>query len=212
MVQIAFFAAPVLFGFVALLMSAVAATASADSGDVVYAYFWIMAAVCAALSVCLYQCFARFIPFAASTLQTALIAIAGHGAALYAVEMVLTTVLYAYTALWLLAFGGVVTTNSQKEPHECRTTNTNADYNEQYNDACDPISMPALMLFLVSLYWTQQVVQNLLHTTTAVSNCRFTKVSCLSCLNERNVTHAHLLKMIFTGSGWILVVFACHLQ
>eukprot|EP00977_Amphora_coffeiformis_P022526 scaffold10926_cov163-Amphora_coffeaeformis.AAC.11 len=170
-IQIAFFAAPVLFGAVALLMTAVAATSTADSGDVVYQYFWIVAAVAAAISVCYYQCFRRYIPFATTTLKTALTALRGH-LALYLLEFGLTLVLYAYTALWLFVFGGVYAHDHLKGQAPCQQVHANddaVDYNA--SDMCDtnPISMPVVFLFFVCLYWTQQVVQNLMHTTTSVS-------------------------------------------
>ena len=172
MIQIAFFAAPVLFGTVALLMSAVAATSTADSGDVVYQYFWIVAAISATFSVCFYQCFRRYIPYAATTLKTALTALQGH-LALYLLEFGLTVILYAYVALWLFAFGGVYQHDHLKGQAPCQQLHVNDD-EAHYNasDMCDtnPMSLPVVFLFLVCLYWTQQVVQNLMHTTTSVSD------------------------------------------
>lgn len=171
-VKVAFFVAPVTFGFVALLMTGVANTESSDSGDVFYQYLWIVAAIGAALSICWYKCLERFIPFAATTLRVALTAIRGHFG-LYFLEIGLMLVLYAYTALWLFAFAGVVYNDHEKGQAPCsQVYPDNADM-QNSNEMCDtnPISLPVVFLFLLCLYWTQQVVQNLVHTTTSVSRC-----------------------------------------
>ena len=169
-VKVAFFVAPLTFGVMALLMTAVATAADADSGDVVYQYLWVFAAIGAALSICWYKCLERFIPFAATTLRTALTAIRGHFG-LYIVEFGLLLVLYAYTALWLFAFLGVAHHDDKKGKAPCSQVYPDNPDMQYSNEMCDtnPISLPAVFLFVICLHWTQQVVQNVVHTTTSVS-------------------------------------------
>ena len=166
MIQVAFFTAPVVFLGVALLGTMAAACTSSSSDDVTaMAYLWILAAVLFALTLCWYKCYARFIPFAASTLQTALTALRGHQATgVYALQLTLWIVLYLYTAVWCLAVGGLYV---QSAAQACRDNHADDNNND---DACDdvPMNLPAVFGLLLSLYWTQQVIQNLVHTTTSV--------------------------------------------
>ena len=91
------------------------------------------------------------IPFAASVLQTAMVALqANGGVVLVAYGMVLATCLY--TVVWIFAWVGVYTYDTM-----CHT------------DECDPSSLhmnAGVALFLIlSYYWTCSVLTNCLHVT-----------------------------------------------
>jgi hypothetical protein len=169
MVQVAFWAAPVMFGAVALLFSVASLDNTDDTNeDGIYQFFWIVAAASACLSLCLYKCFARFIPFASTTLKTALTAIRGHFG-LYLIEYALMLVLYAYTVLWFFAFAGVVYHHKEQGQVPCQQKYPDDPQYTSAEEMCDnaPVSLPVVGLFLLCLFWTQQVVQNIVHVTTA---------------------------------------------
>jgi hypothetical protein len=169
MVQVAFWAAPVMFGAVALLFSVASLGNSDDTNnDGIYQLFWMLAAASACLSLCLYKCYARFIPFASTTLKTALTAIRGHFG-LYLIEYALLLVLYAYTVLWFFAFAGVVYHDNEQGQVPCQQKYPDDPQYTSAYEMCDnaPLSLPVVGLFLLCLFWTQQVVQNIVHVTTA---------------------------------------------
>jgi hypothetical protein len=167
MVQVAFWAAPVLFGAVAVLFS-LASLGADDGDDGIYQFFWIVAAASACISLCLYKCYERFIPFASTTLKTALTAIRGHFG-LYLIEYALLLILYAYTVLWFFAFAGVIYHDQEQGQVPCQEKYPgDPQYTSAY-EMCDnaPVSLPMVGAFLLCLFWTQQVVQNIVHVTTA---------------------------------------------
>lgn len=208
-VKVSFFTAPLTLGAVAILATIAASTtttASSDDNDddddddmVVSLYLWLVVAIFAAVSICWYKCFQRFIPFAASTLRTALTAIRGQGLGLYALEIALLLGLYAYTAVWLIAVGGVYAHGLQQTGPSCYQD----DNGSGNDDMCDnvPINLPVAFFLLLSLYWTQQVVQNLVHTTTSVSDLvRSPEKAC----NVKHVTQGYFVWTHSHGVSWCI--------
>lgn len=92
----------------------------------------------------------QYIPFAASNLKTAVIAVrANLGVTL--VGLFLVFVAFVWTAIWLLSLTGVYV---QMVPRN--------------DKVCDSrLNGWVALLFLLSYYWTQQVIKNMIHVTVA---------------------------------------------
>jgi len=168
-IKISFFVAPVTFGVVGLLMLIVSAPSSDDDeGDVhgsIAGSFWLMAAVFSLMSICYYYCYQRFMPFAAINLKTALTAVRAN-MGLFFLSVGALFAIYAWSIMWAIAMGGIMYHDQQKEQVPC-----SQKYNDDYvshDGMCDqqPNAIAITMLVLC-FYWTQQVIQNTVHTTTA---------------------------------------------
>ena len=161
MVPISFFAAPL---FLIGLAAAVYLDPESDGLSVVYA---VLGAVLAVVSLCYYISLKRYMPFAVANLRTALAAIrANQGLLLVAWCNGMAAILLII--VWLFAFLGVlyyVAAHNAQVPCE----EGQGDYDNQPNDGlCDAQPNIALYgVFLLSLYWSHQVFQNVLHVVTA---------------------------------------------
>ncbi|KAL7568827.1 hypothetical protein ACA910_007240 [Epithemia clementina (nom. ined.)] len=168
-IKVSFFVAPGSFAFVALLILVVSKPTEDDpNGDVhgsIVGFWWILAAVVSLFSLCFYYCYKRFMPFAAVNLKVALTAVRANMGLFFLSGGTLVS-LWAWSFLWLFAVGGVIYHDKQKPQVPC-----SQEYGDDYNSnggMCDQQpSAAALVALLLCLYWTQQVIQNTLHTTTA---------------------------------------------
>lgn len=157
MVKLSFFAAPFTFGTVAILI------ALDSHGDDIAGGFFIAAAVVSLIAICTYVCFKRFIPFAASTLKTALVAIRMN-LGIYFLAFAFLFLVYIWFAVWLLAIVGVFVHASAQEKVPCSDTG----YGDTQGQMCEQAPNGfVIFLLILSFYWTQQVIQNVLHCTTA---------------------------------------------
>jgi len=159
MVKIAFFMAPVTFGFVTLVFLA--------SGDDISAFFGFAAVGVSVISLCLYFYYKQFMPFAAANLKTAMTAIRSNSG-LYILAVFFVLLMYAWTAVWSFAVAGILYKDSQKEKVKCSDLGLDDDQLYPEGSMCEqgPNGFQVFLL-LLCFYWTQQVIQNTLHVTTA---------------------------------------------
>ena len=163
-IKISFFVAPVSFAVVALLiLMASKPTEEDENGDVhgsIVGFWWMMAVGFSLISLCFYNCYKRFMPFAAVNLKVALTAVRAN-IGLFFLSIGALFTIYAWSFMWMIAFAGVVYHDQQKPQVPCSDANGE-------DSMCDQQpSTVAVVFLLLCLYWTQQVIQNTLHTTTA---------------------------------------------
>mmetsp|Transcript_1456 Transcript_1456/g.1998 ORF Transcript_1456/g.1998 Transcript_1456/m.1998 type:complete len:567 (+) Transcript_1456:103-1803(+) len=172
-IKVSFFMAPVTFGAVALVILAASAAGNNEDGggdvDVntaIVGSFWAMGAFFSIISICYYFCYKRFMPFAAVNLQAALSAVRAN-MGLFFLSVGALFVIYAWTILWVIAMGGILYHDQQKEQVPC-SQYYDDDTVDHPTGMCDqqPNAIAITMLVLC-FYWTQQVIQNTVHTTTA---------------------------------------------
>lgn len=169
-IKISFFVAPVTFGFVALVILIASSTSSDGSkeGDVhdqIVGFFWAVAAVFSLFSVCFYYCYKRFMPFAAVNLKAALTAVRSNtGLFFLSVASIFAT--YGWMILWSIALASIVYHDQQKDQVPC---SEQYDYDgSDHSGMCDQQpNAVAITMLVLCFYWTQQVIQNTVHTTTA---------------------------------------------
>ena len=122
------------------------------------------------LSVWYTFCVWRRVPFAAANLTTAMAAIrANYGITVVSFASLIKTMVF--TLLWAIAMMGLFISID----HSCKggsEENSQTDDDEDCSDG-NSYALWIFCLFLLSLYWTLQVIQNLLRTTVAgvVSFC-----------------------------------------
>jgi hypothetical protein len=148
-VQISFVTAPISSFLVAILMTFVNSHSCAP--------FWITALLVALLSMIHYYVVRRYIPFTAANLKIGLQAIdATKSLFVYAALLQVMTMLYWIVAVTALS-GIVVYYHNQEVP--CGDDTAELCHN----------SIPIWMtvLWLLAVYWTQSVVQNVIRATTA---------------------------------------------
>ena len=144
---------------VVILATSIAGTvASNNAGYGVAGGFYFL------LSVWYAFCVWHRVPFAAANLTTAMAAVrANYGITVVSFASLIKTMVF--TLLWFIAMVGIFVTMD----HSCTgSSDENGKTND--DDGCsdgNPWALWIFCLFLLSLYWTIQVIQNLLRTTVA---------------------------------------------
>jgi hypothetical protein len=160
-VQISFLSAPILLFAVSIPFMAI----DAQSGAILLggAFFFAM------VSALVYLCYRRFVPFAASTLRTALSAIRYHQG-LYLLSFGGLILSFIVSTVFFISFAGIFASADQWGEVPCKDLYNDVN-NDMFddNEMClkDPPNTFAILLLILSLFWTQQVIQNVLHCTTA---------------------------------------------
>jgi hypothetical protein len=129
----------------------------------------LVAGIFGALSALLYLCYSRFIPFAASTMKAAL-AVLRYRQGLYLAAFMGTVISFLCTGMFLVAFSGIVVTAKAKGTVSCQELYDDpngAIYESDEMCLKSPPSPFFLSLLFLALFWTQQVIQNVIHCTTA---------------------------------------------
>lgn len=144
MVHLSFFAAPVIV----LLLAVPEALNEQARENGMHVFFASLAAFFGLLSACCYLWFRRYMPFAAANLRAAMSAIRANQGLLI-VSLANGPLSVIWLLVWMLAFLGVFHYVHVNEPQD-----------QQPNGAI-------VLAFLLCLYWTHQVLQNVLHVTTA---------------------------------------------
>lgn len=162
-----------LFSLVCSLLVVMAAFAY---GNIIAGMFGV---VFFALSLC-YACMVwKRIPFAAANLNTGLTAVKGN-AGVIVVAYCIIVASYVYLCVWMVALVGVY----DKEGL-CDTTTTPANGSEGgTTTTCEAnLSWGYFFLLLLSVFWSQQVFQNTIHTVIAgvVSTWWFVPEDASSC-------------------------------
>jgi len=154
LVTISFFVAPAAFAFNAILIFVL--------GDDDASQFFALAAVVVSLMmVCLWFFYKKHIAFAAANLRTALSALRVNTAT-YLFAFSFSIVSFFTSLISFLAIAGVQLKAESEGMVSCENP-------EDKNEMCykNPPN-PAMMIFLLlGLYWTQQVITNIIHVTTA---------------------------------------------
>mmetsp|Transcript_56031 Transcript_56031/g.119144 ORF Transcript_56031/g.119144 Transcript_56031/m.119144 type:complete len:497 (+) Transcript_56031:154-1644(+) len=142
-----------------LLMSLLVVVASFAMGNIVGGVF---GAIFFLMSVC-YACavWSR-IPFAAANLNTALTATKSN-AGVIVVAYLIVMLSYVYVLVWMVALVGVY----DKEGL-CDTATTNSESGSSTTTTCQGnLAWGYFFLLLLSIFWSQQVFQNTIHTIIA---------------------------------------------
>ena len=161
LVKISFFVAPLSFFAIAVILS--------PFGDDTYLMFTWFAFIFSMVSFCCWFFYKKHIPFAAANLRSALTALRMNSAT-FGLAFLFSTVSFAAMIVWAIALLGVQSKSDSQGQVECSVLHTDDDtVVYQPNQMCDthppnPVLMAALLL---GFYWTQQVVQNVVHVTTA---------------------------------------------
>jgi hypothetical protein len=175
---------------VSLVMAPIVVLATAIFGDIVLknAMYAILGGI-SFLWTAFYTCNVwKRIPFAAANLSTAMEAVhANYGITIVSFVSLIETTMFPI--VWIMAFVWVYT--------NCSTTTTCDD------SGCEThsnLGMWVFWLFLLSLYWTTQVIKNMLHTTVAgvVGTWWFAPSDAASCCSKA------LLDSLFRTSTYSL--------
>lgn len=133
-------------------------------------YFFIFFFITSCYAFCVW----RRIPFASANLAAGVSAVRSNcGIFILAVLMVIKMV--AWFAIWLLAFMGVYYRRS-----DCDFVDGVA------KECCSQMTAAEMSLFLLSLYWTNQVLKNIVHVTVAgvVGTWWFNPIEAASCCSR----------------------------
>jgi hypothetical protein len=157
-VQLAFFAGPAS----AVLLASISSLYHGFSNSLP---LWYSAGGVAAATSVLYYCAARYIPLAASNLHTALQALRTHSG-LLGLAFCSTLFVYMWFVVWSLASLGLYDYYWQSKDHTvqrvpCRDNPRELCVAPDY----EPLYISAAML--LSLFWTTQVLHNIVLTTVA---------------------------------------------
>ena len=169
-VKLAFAAAPILLLALSVLLSVLMLATGDDSDEATNAAIHMIswAVFYGAVSACLYLCYRRYIPFAASTLHAAATAIEYHRS-LYLVALGGLVLNYAFAAVWLLAVVGMFAYSDAQGKVPCSQVGLTPSDGYASGSMCDknPPNPAAIVALILSLYWTSQTIKNFVHTTTA---------------------------------------------
>jgi hypothetical protein len=178
LVKISFFFAPLSFAAVALLLLL--------AGDDTSMIFAIVALFMSVLMVCCWFFYKKHIPFAAANLRSALTALRLNSAT-YGFAFIFSLVSFVTMLIGLIAIAGVQAKADSEGKVLCSTLvdDDTVFVGEQAGVECDknPPNPILLMTLFLCFYWTQQVVQNVVHVTTAgvVGSWWFTPMADPSC-------------------------------
>lgn len=112
----------------------------------------------------------RFIPFVSTTLRTAVTALKGNFG-LYVLEFGLLILFYIYVIVWYFSLTSLLVFVEIKTVKKCENNYQYHSQEECISDENDKNGWIAIVvLYVLFLFWTQQVVQNIIHTTTSVSS------------------------------------------
>mmetsp|Transcript_481 Transcript_481/g.783 ORF Transcript_481/g.783 Transcript_481/m.783 type:complete len:546 (+) Transcript_481:129-1766(+) len=158
-VQVSFFATPT-----AAILAALVWTVQNKRFD---APVWYTVAGITVMAGLLYFFSRQYIPFAASNLHTALTALTAHKG-LFGLALLSALLVYVWFAIWSIASAGLYLYYESLDPPIPREVPCIDDpyrvctvQDRDYQPVYVAIGM------LLSFYWTTQVLQNILHTTTA---------------------------------------------
>lgn len=129
---------------------------------------WYTTAGMAAVSAFMYLWVRRYIPFAASTLSTALQALRDHKG-LISMAMLTSVLVSAWFVVWAMASLGIFQYRQRHpNPSQVRRFPCEHDARKECTETVNSYESLYMTAFLlISLYWTSQVLSNILHTTTA---------------------------------------------
>jgi uncharacterized membrane protein len=175
-VKISFFFFPFVWVAIALLFML--------TGDDVSIVFINLAAVISVLSLCYWFFYKKHVPFAAANLRCALTALRLNSST-YALSFVISIVSVVTMVMFFTAIVGVQSKSDSEGKALCSTLYTDDTVVYAAGEMCDTNPPnPVLMIgLLFGFYWTQQVVQNIMHVTTAgvVGSWWFTAMADPSC-------------------------------
>jgi hypothetical protein len=159
-VQVSLFTAPLLLFGVALCFFFI----DTDAG----AALCLSALLFFLISCMLYFCYQRFVPFAASTLKTAMSVIRYHQG-LYFVSLGGIMLSFMATIVYVIALAGIFATAEQKGRVVCKDLYDDPDGIYQDDEMCmtNPPNGLFMFLLLLSAFWTQEVIQNVVRCTCA---------------------------------------------
>lgn len=129
---------------------------------------WYSTAGMAVVSAVSYFWVRRYIPFAASTLSTSLQALHDHKG-LISMAILTSILVTAWFAVWVMASLGILQYRQRHpRPPQVRQVPCEHDPRQVCKESFtnyEPFYVTAFLL--ISLYWTSQVLSNILHTTTS---------------------------------------------
>ena len=160
-VQISFASAPALLLVTSFLLLVIDTAAGLALLQLAVFYGLISAVV--------YFCYQRYIPFAASTLQAALEAIRLNKG-LYVVSFIGLVSSFATSMVYLFTLTGIYIDADKKGEVLCKNLYPDDEtFQDDYQSMClkDPPNYAGLVILLLLFFWTQQVLQNVVHCTTA---------------------------------------------
>jgi hypothetical protein len=158
-VKISFFFFPFVWVAIAFLFML--------TGDDVSIAFISLAATISFLSLCFWFFYKKHVPFAAANLRCALTALRLNSAT-YALSWVISIVSFATMVVFVIAFAGVQSKSDSEGQVLCSKLYSD-DTVYAKGQMCDtnPPNPVFMIGLLFAFYWTQQVVQNIMHVTTA---------------------------------------------
>lgn len=161
-----FFAAPLLLAMWALLL--IVLTGASSEGVALGSHLMMYAAIFGLISACLYRAYKPKIPFATSTLQTALAALQVNPGLLL-VSLGSLVVAFGWSGIWIMTISGIVAVADAKGKTLCLELYPTATDVYTSTDMCDtdPPNVLAITFLILSLYWTHQVITNIMHCTTS---------------------------------------------
>jgi hypothetical protein len=128
---------------------------------------WYATTGVAAASAFMYFWVRRYVPFAASTLRVSLQALRDHKG-LIGMALFTSTLVFAWFAVWAVASLGIYQYRQRHpRPPQVRWMPCEHDPRKQCSETVtnyEPFYLTAFLL--LSLYWTSQVLSNILHTAT----------------------------------------------
>lgn len=205
LVKVSFFFAPVSFAIVAVLFL--------GAGTDISMYFALWAVFVSLLMVCCWFFYKKHIAFAAANLQSALTALRLN-AATYGLAFLFSFVSFISTIVWFAAILGVYGKAASEGTVPCKDLYDDDEFQFAEGQLCDknPPNSILIIFLLFGFYWTQQVVQNVLHVTTAgvVGAWWFTPLANPSCCSTTITSSLRRALTYSFGSicfGSLLVAF-----
>lgn len=175
-VKISFFFFPFVWVAIALLFML--------TGDDVSIVFISLAAAISFLSLCFWFFYKKHVPFAAANLRCALTALRLNSAT-YALSWVISIVSFVTMVIFVIAIAGVQSKSDSEGQVLCSKLYNDDSVVYATGQMCDtnPPNPVFMIGLLFAFYWTQQVVQNIMHVTTAgvVGSWWFTAMGDPSC-------------------------------
>ncbi|KAI2497370.1 choline transporter-like protein [Fragilaria crotonensis] len=161
LVKMSLFFAPVTFLAIYVILL--------PSGDGVATVYGVLALVSSIVTICCWAFYKKHIAFAAANLQSALTALKFNSAT-YGLAFLFSIMSFVAMIVWVIAIAGVQSKSDLEGQVSCAVLHKDDDsVVYQPGQMCDTHPPnPALMIaLLLGFYWTQQVIKNVVHVTTA---------------------------------------------
>ena len=160
LVKVSFFFAPLLFLCIAFILFPLR--------DGVSNAFAVAALISSMTTLCCWFFYKKHIPFAAANLRSALTALRLN-ASTFGLAFFFSTISFAAMIVWVIAIIGVQSKSDSEGPVPCSDLHKNDDAVVYTADQMcgNPPNSVLIAALVLGFYWTQQVVQNVVHVTTA---------------------------------------------